>query len=182
MLYLTIALSSEGWDEEKQEFVDPITQTLQLEHSLVSISKWESKWCKPFLSGKEMPTEEVLDYIKCMNLTPDVDPDVYNYLTRNHIDQVVDYIGAPMTATTINEDESKGKVGREIITSELIYYWMVALQIPFECQYWHLNRLITLVKVCNVKNQPPKKQNQQDVMRRNAALNAARRKKLNSRG
>lgn len=181
MLYLTIVLVPERWDEEKQEFVDPITQTLQLEHSLVSISKWESKWCKPFLSGKEMPMEEVLDYIKCMNLTPNVDPGVYDYLTQKHIDQVIEYIGAPMTATTIRE-EKNGKGGREIITSELIYYWMVALQIPFECQYWHLNRLITLVKVCNIKNQPPKKQNRQDVMKRNAALNAARRKKLNSKG
>lgn len=181
MLYLTIALGPEEWDEEKQEFVDPITQTLQLEHSLVSISKWESKWCKPFLSGKEMPTEEVLDYIKCMNLTPNVDPDVYNYLTKTHVDQVVAYIEAPMTATTINDSDNK-KGGREIITSEVIYYWMVALQIPFECQYWHLNRLITLVKVCNIKNQPPKKSNRNDTMRRNAAINAARRKKLNSRG
>ena len=181
MLYLTIALGPEEWDEEKQEFVDPITQTLQLEHSLVSISKWESKWCKPFLSGKEMPTEEVLDYIKCMNLTPNIDPDVYNYLTKAHVDQVVAYIEAPMTATTINDSDNK-KGGHEIITSEVIYYWMVALQIPFECQYWHLNRLITLVKVCNIKNQPPKKSNRHDTMRRNAAINAARRKKLNSRG
>ena len=181
MLELKIALSPEGWDEEKQQFVDPITQTLQLEHSLVSISKWESKWCRPFLSDKEMSAEETLDYIKFMTLTPNVDPDIYNYLTRKHLDQITEYIAAPMTATTFS-DEKNSKRGREIVTSELIYYWMVALQIPPEYQYWHLNRLITLIKICNIKNQPPKKSSTRDIMRRNAAINAARRKKLNSKG
>lgn len=181
MLQLKIALGPEGWDEEKEEFVDPISVILDLEHSLVSVSKWESKWCKPFLSNKGMTPEETLDYIKFMTLTPNVDPDVYNHLTQDHIDQVTEYIGAPMTATTINEDKNS-KGNREIITSELVYYWMITLNIDFECQYWHFNRLITLIKVCNIKNQPPKKRSKQDIMSRQMALNAARRKKMNSKG
>lgn len=181
MLRLTIPLGPETWDEEKNEFIQPKVQILQLEHSLVSISKWESKWCRPFLSDKGMNYEESIDYIKCMTLTPNVNPEVYNYLTNENIELVKDYIGAPMTATTITEEKNKKGRG-ETVTSELIYYWMVALQIPFECQKWHLNRLMTLIKVCNIKNQPPKKRSKRDIMSRNAALNAARRKQLNSRG
>lgn len=181
MLRLVVPISPEGWDEIKNEFVEPKTQVLNLEHSLVSISKWESKWCRPFLSKAEMSVEEVLDYVKCMTLTQNVDPDVYNHLTSEHIDKVRDYISAPMTATVITEDKN-GKGSREIVTAELIYYWMIALQIPFECQKWHLNRLLTLVKVCNIKNQPPKKRSQRELMSRNTALNAARKKQLNTRG
>jgi len=181
MLQITIPLSPEGWDEEKQEFVQPKSQTLQLEHSLVSLSKWESKWCKSFLSKKDKTREETLDYIKCMTITQNVSPDVYNHLTAKNIEQINDYIGAPMTATYFSE-EKQGKVNNEPVTSELIYYWMVALNIPFECQKWHLNRLLTLIRVCNIKNQPPKKRSRRDIMSRNAALNAARRNQLNSRG
>lgn len=181
MLQLVVPISPEGWDEEKQEFVESKTQTLQLEHSLVSVSKWESKWCKAFLTKNEKTLEETLDYIKCMTITQNVNPDVYNHLTRENIEQVNNYIGAPMTATFISEDKNS-KGSREVVTSELIYYWMIALQIPFECQKWHLNRLLTLVKVCNVKNEPPKKRSKRDIMSRNTALNAARRKQLNTRG
>ena len=181
MLRLTIPLSPEGWDEEKQEFVEPRTVTLLLEHSLISLSKWESKWCKPFLGKEEKTYEETIDYIKCMTTTQNVDPDAYNHLTQENVNQINEYISAPMTATTFR-DEKKGRINNEIITSELVYYWMVALQIPFECQKWHLNRLLTLIKVCNIKNQPPKKMSKGDVMRRNAELNAARRKQLNSKG
>ena len=181
MLQLTIPISPEGWDEEKGEFVEPRTVTLELEHSLVSLSKWESKWCKAFLSKDEKSPEEILDYIKCMTITPDVDPDVYSHLTRENFTQVNQYIEAPMTATYFHDDKS-GKGGREIITSELIYYWLIALQINWECQYWHLNRLITLIRVCNVKNAPPKKMSKRDIMSRNASLNAARRKQLNTKG
>lgn len=122
-----------------------------------------------------------MDYIKCMTITQNVDSDVYNHLTAKNIEEINNYIYAPMTATTFSEDKN-GKVNREIITSELVYYWMVALQIPFECQKWHLNRLLTLIRICNVKNQPPKKMSKRDVMSRNAALNAARRKQLNTSG
>lgn len=181
MLRITVPISPEGWDEVKGEFVEPKTQTLQLEHSLVSLSKWESKWCKPFLSSNEKTAEETLDYIKCMTLTQNVDPDVYNHLTAKNIEEINQYIYAPMTATTFSEDK-RGKGSREVVTSELVYYWMIALNIPFECQKWHLNRLLTLIRVCNIKNTPPKKMSKRDIMSRNAALNEARRKRLNTTG
>ena len=172
---------TEQWDEVNQEFITSNRQILRLEHSLVSLSKWESKWKKPFLSNKEKTYEETIDYIKCMTLTQNVNDTVYNLLDKDNIEKINKYIGDPMTATTFKEDPNK-KGGREIITSELIYYWMISLNIPFECQKWHLNRLLTLIKVCGIKNQPPKKMSKKDVMSRNAALHAARRKQMNSRG
>ena len=181
MLTLRIPISQEGWDEEKQEFVEPRCQTLQLEHSLVSLSKWESKWQKPFYSKKEMTDEEALDYIKCMTLSKNVDPDVYTHITRENVKEVMDYIENPMTATTFGKND-KGQVNKEVITSELIYYWMIASNIPFECQKWHLNRLITLIRVCSIKNTPPKKRSKREIMSRNAALNAARRQQMNTSG
>ena len=181
MLTLRIPISQEGWDEEKQEFVEPRYQTLQLEHSLVSLSKWESKWQKPFYSKKEMTDEETLDYIKCMTLSKNVDPDVYKHITRENVKEVMDYIEKPMTATTFGKND-KGQVNKEVITSELIYYWMIASNIPFECQKWHLNRLITLIRVCSIKNTPPKKRSKREIMSRNAALNAARRQQMNTSG
>lgn len=181
MLRIEIPLTPEGWDEEKQEFVEPKTQALQLEHSLVSLSKWESKWCKPFFSTTDKTFEEVLDYIKCMTLTQNVKTEVYDHLSENNILQINEYINAPMTATTFNEHSEKGR-SKEIITSELIYYWMIKLNIPVEFQKWHINRLLTLIRVCEIKETPPKKMSQAEIMRRNAALNAARRQQLNSRG
>jgi hypothetical protein len=154
---------------------------LSLEHSLVSLSKWESKWCKAFLTKDEKSFEETLDYIKFMTLTQNVDSEVYNYLTNGNISEINEYIEAPMTATYFS-DEKTSKTSREQVTAELIYYWMIALNIPFECQKWHLNRLLTLIKVCNIKNQPPKKRSKKDIMSRNAALNAARKKQLNTKG
>ena len=182
MLTIEIPIDSEGWDEAKQEFVESRTQSLQLEHSLISLSKWESKWHKPFLSTKEMTDEETLDYIKCMTLTKNVKPDVYNHITRENMNDVVNYISDPMTATTFYKDE-KGANNRETVTSELIYYWMIASNIPFDpCQKWHLNRLITLIRVCGIKNTPPQKRSRREIMSRNAALNAARRQQMNSKG
>lgn len=172
---------AEQWDEVKQEFISTREQTLKLEHSLVSLSKWESKWCQPFLSKKDKTVEQTIDYIKCMTLTQNVDPNVYNLLTKDNILKINEYISAPMTATTFHQ-ENRGGGNGEIITSELIYYWMVSLNIPFECQKWHLNRLFTLIKVCSIKNQPPKKMSKKDILSRNASLNAARRKQLNSKG
>lgn len=172
--------ANELWDERRQEFVQIDSQVLELEHSLVSLSKWESKWNKAFLSKEPKTYEESIDYIRCMTLTQNVNPDTYLGLTNEQINEVNKYIEAPMTATTVNNKNSKRS--REIVTSELIYYWMISLQIPFECQYWHLNRLMTLIQVCNVKNAPPKKMSKRSIMSRNAALNAARRKQLNSNG
>lgn len=181
MLQIEIPISPEGWDEEKQEFVEAKTVTLRLEHSLVSLSKWESKWHKAFLSKGEKSVEETLDYVKCMTVTQNVDPDVYNHLTTENIRQVNDYIANPMSATVIYDDQKAGP-SRETVTAELIYYWMISLQIPFECQKWHLNKLLTLIKVCNVKNAPPKKRSKSELASQYAAINAARRKKLNTKG
>lgn len=181
MLQLAIPVSPEGWDPVKEEFVEPKTVILQLEHSLVSLSKWESRWCKPFLSNNGLTNEESLDYIKCMTISKHVDPDVYNHLTKKNVDAVIEYINAPMTATTFSKDE-RGKHNKEIVTSELIYYWMIAYNIPSEYQKWHLNRLLTLIRICSIKNAPPKKMSKGEIMRNNAALNAARRAKLHSKG
>ncbi len=181
MLQIIVPITPEKWDEKTEKFIEPKTKLLQLEHSLVSLSKWESKWCKPFLSKNEMSNEETIDYIKCMTLTQNVDPSVYEHLTQQNIEEVVQYINAPMTATTFSKDENR-KTNNEIITAELIYYWMIASQIPFECQKWHINRLITLIRVCSIKNQPPKKRSKRDIMQNNTALNAARRAKMHTRG
>lgn len=171
------------------ELYDPVTNTfsdikeqkLNLEHSLVSISKWEAKWKKPFISKDPKTEEESIDYIRCMTITQNVNPEVYLNMPVSVYKQIEDYIDDPMTATWINRNEPKAP-NRQIITSELIYYWMVAYRIPLECQKWHLNRLLMLIQVCDEKNKPPKKMSKRAIMSRNAALNAARRAKLNSKG
>lgn len=180
MLTITIP-AREMYDEKTETFISSKAQTLQLEHSLVSLSKWESKWCKAFLSKEEKTLEETIDYIKCMTITQNVDPNVYNALTNSNITDINNYIAAPMTATTFYEVNQRGSK-KETVTSELIYYWMISLNIPMECQKWHLNRLLTLIRVCNVKNEPPKKMGRSEAARRYASLNAARRKQLNSKG
>lgn len=179
MLRITVP-SREFWDESKNEFVTTKAQTLQLEHSLVSLSKWEAKWQKAFLSKKEKTYEETLDYVRCMTLTQNVDPEVYYRLTNENIQEINNYISAPMTATYFAEDKSRPS--RETVTAELIYYWMISCNIPFECQKWHLNRLLALIRVCNIKNSPPKKRSKRDIMAQNAALNAARRKQFHTKG
>lgn len=181
MLQITIP-ATEMWDEINERFVRTKEQTLSLEHSLVSVSKWEAKWHKSFLSSKEPKTmEETLDYIMCMTLTQNVNPEVYSRLSRENFKAINDYIENPMTATQIYENKGGGH-NQEKITSELIYYWMIALNIPMECQKWHLNRLLTLVRVCNIKNKPPKKMSKRQLMSRNASLNAARRQRMNTSG
>lgn len=180
MLEITLP-AAQGWDESKEEFVYWGETTLKLEHSLVSISKWESKWNKPFLVNNNKTDEELMDYIKCMTVTPKVDPTEYNRLTSAHITQIENYIKAPMTATTFRKEEGSGGRG-EIVTAELIYYWMIALNIPMKCEHWHLNRLLTLVRVCNIKNSPPKKANKRDIANRYAELNRIRRQKYGSKG
>lgn len=181
MLQLKIAIGPEGWDEENEMFVEAESVTLDLEHSLSSISKWESKWCKSFLASKELTVEETIDYIKCMTLNPYVDSSIWSYITNEHINKVTEYISSPMTATTVREDKS-AKKNNEIVTAELIYYWMIASNIPFECDKWHLNKLLMLIRVCSVKNGPSKKMSRKEQFAQQRALNAARRKKHNSRG
>ena len=180
MLELTIP-RTDLWDERNQRFIPVKEQKLRLEHSLVSLSKWESKWCKVFLSKEQKTYEETIDYIRCMTLTQNVDPLVYRCITNSHIDAVNTYIEEPMTASTVKEEKG-GPINRQQITSELIYYWMTAYHIPFECQKWHLNKLFTLIRVCDIKSRPPKKHSRREIMKRNAALNAARKKKWNTKG
>ena len=180
MLRITIP-ATELWDERIEKFVQTEETTLLLEHSLVSISKWESKWCKPFLSKTEKTTEEAIDYIRCMTLNDDVDPNVYTSLTNENMAKINEYIDSPMTATTFSNIEGR-KPNREIVTSEIIYNWMISLQIPSEYENWHINRLISQIRVCSIKNAPPKKMSQSEVMRQQRELNAARREQFNTKG
>lgn len=181
MLQITIP-ERELFDEKTGEFFQTKEWTLRMEHSLVSLSKWEAKWSKAFLSKKPKTTEETIDYFRCMTITQNVDPIAYKFLTPDNVEEINQYINAPMTATYFSDDKKSIGGRGETVTSELIYYWMIALNIPFECQKWHLNRLIALIKVCQIKTQPPKKMSQGEILRRNVALNAARRKKLHSKG
>ena len=185
MLQITIP-EREFFDSEKQEFVYLKEQKLVLEHSLISISKWESKWKKPFLNKEQKTVEESRDYVRCMTLNKDVDPTVYTTLSNDVFAKINAYIEDGMTATWFNEQNAKNMLGRNsgtAITSEIIYNWMVSFQIPFEpCEKWHLNRLLTLIKVCELKNAPKKKMKRKDIYARNAALNAARKKQFGTNG
>lgn len=177
MLYLEIP-ELEWYDEEKNEFRRTKSIRIQLEHSLVSLSKWESKWKKPFLNRKEKGTvEETIDYIHCMTITQNVPEYVYDYIVSNSdlVSKVNEYMDDPMTATWFSDKkEGKGIPPRRVVTSELIYCWMTKLQIPFECEKWHLNRLLTLIKVCESENAPPKKMSAKELAQRNMAINSQR--------
>lgn len=174
---------TELFDDVTQTFSTIHKQTLHLEHSLLSISKWESKWNKPFLSRESQNKNEFIDYIKCMTLDKKVDSNTYLGLTNDDIVKIQKYIDAPMTATIFyDKGSSNSRNNRKRITSERIYYWMISFNIPFECQKWHLNRLMTLIKLCQIENEPRKKVNPQETANRYAAMNAARRKALNTKG
>lgn len=180
---LTIVVPpSEWYDERTGLFSSTREQTLRLEHSLVSISKWESKWQKPFLGHNEKSLEEIIDYIRCMTLTQNVEPRTYYALTEENIKDVTNYISDKRTATWFRAENNR-PFSREVITSELIYYWMIACNIPFECEKWHINRLLTLIRICQIKNAPQKnkKVTKSDLESRRA-LNEARLKKYNTKG
>lgn len=180
MLEITIP-KCEFFDEEKEEFIYVKETTIKLEHSLVSLSKWESKWHKPYLVDTQKTTEELIDYIRCMTITQNVDDNAYFALTEQNINEIGVYINNPMTATIIR-DVSNSTSNKSFITSELIYYFMFSYNIPIECQKWHLNRLLTLIQVFNVKNSPPKKMSQEEIFARNRELNAKRKQMLNTKG
>lgn len=179
MLHIVIP-KQELWDEKTERFVNVKETKLSLEHSLVSISKWEAKWHKSFFSTKDKTSEMMLDYIRDMTLTQNVNPDIFNYLTEQNILEIKEYIEDSHTATTINNRSNTSR--REVITSELVYFWMVTWGIPFECQKWHINRLLTLIEICGIKNQTDKKMSRQEQFSQQRALNAARRKQFNTRG
>lgn len=187
MLTITIP-GGEFYDEVNNKFFEVKEQKLVIEHSLVSISKWESKWKKPFIdtlsnwskNPNSINMDEIYDYIRCMTLTQNVNPDVYKFIPSNVINDIFEYMNDPMTATWFKAEEKNRK--GEVVTSELIYYWMTACNIPFECQKWHFNRLMVLIRIAGEKNQPPKKMNKNNILKQNRALNAQRRARMKSRG
>ena len=170
----------EFYDETDSSFITFKKESLQIEHSLVSLSKWESKYKKPFISNFEMTPDEVLDYIRFMTITRNVDPLVFQALPEEALDKIKDYISDSMTATTFTDESHGGN--RERITSEIIYYWMLSLNIPVEFERWHLSRLLTLIRVCEVKSSKSKKMPRAEVANKYKELNAARKKKYNTKG
>lgn len=180
MLTITV-LGKEYWDEQAQEFFTRDDVVLELEHSLVSLSKWESKWEIPFLGPKDKTTEQVLSYIEMMTLTPISSGEVFHRLSQDNVSEINTYLDAKMTATWFADTPNAPRTG-EVITAELIYYWMTAFQIPFECQYWHLNKLFTLIKIANLKNAKPKKMSRADVAQRNRELNEQRKAEFGTNG
>jgi hypothetical protein len=171
----------EAYNEETQKFVLTQTFTMHLEHSLVSLSKWESEFERPFLGDGKKSAEELLWYIQAMTLTPNVPPEIFDRLSEENIEEINAYLARKMTATTVNDQQHRGPQ-REKITAELIYYWMIALNIPFECQYWHINKLMMLIRVCNHKNNPPKTMTRRELINRNRQLNAQRRAQYGTTG
>lgn len=172
----------ELFDNDSQRFLTIPGFVFHLEHSLFSISKWEAEFQKPFFGKQEKTIAETLAYIRCMDLDADTDPQLYSRLGRNEIDTIKRYISDKQTATWFSEKPNHGPPSRETVTSELVYYWMITLGIPFECQYWHFNRLQTLIRVCLLKQEKPRKMSRSELASRNAALNAARRAKFGSLG
>lgn len=176
-----IISGQEFFDDKKQEFIVSKPQIFQVEHSLVSLSKWESKWHKPFLGKEDKTNEETIDYVRCMTVTQNVKSDVYEKLPSEIFDTIKTYIEDPMTATWFSE-RGGAKKNKEVVTAEVIYYWMIAQNIPVEFQKWHLNRLLTLIRVCSIKNNPPKKMGRKEMLANRKALNDSRRAQLNTKG
>lgn len=180
MLTIHVVLS-DGFDESTSEFVPVEAFSLELEHSLASLSKWESIHEEPFLPKEVMSQEESLSYIKCMTLTPNVPEEVFQKLSDDDYMVINAYTNRKMTATWF-APERKNTTNSEVITAELIYYWMFSFGIPLEAENWHLNKLLTLIKVFGKKNEPEKKMSKADLAARNRALNEQRRRELGTKG
>lgn len=180
MLTITIP-ETELYDEKTNTFFTTQKKTIKLEHSLISASLWEAKWKRCFTSKPPSTAEETIDYIKCMCLDKNIDDLVFRAIPMEEYQKVLDYIADPMTATKIT-DRSNSRGNSEQLTTEVIYFYMTAFNIPFSCEKWHLNRLLTLIKVCSIKNGGDQKMGKHDIMNQNKALNAARRAKMHSKG
>ena len=180
MLQLTIP-PSEHFDHKKREFLKLPGYEVELEHSLVSLSKWESIFEIPFLGSETKTTDQVLTYIKCMTITPNVPPEVFSRLSKENLAEINAYIDAKMSATWFNDSPNQPK-SREVITAELIYYWMISFNIPIEFEHWHLSRLFTLIKVFNIKSQKQKPMSRSEILARNRELNAKRRSQAGTKG
>lgn len=189
MLEITIPKQHyEFYNESENEFsvVDVKETTIQMEHSLISLKKWEQKWQKPFLNNDQKSKEEQIDYFRCMTLSKNIDPNVYNWIPIDELNKIMEYIKNPMTATTIwfrgNKTIGAQKNQNETVTAELIYYWMIALMIPIEFEKWHLNQLLTLIQVVNIKNGKDQKLDKVTAAKERDRLNAKRRAMLKSKG
>ena len=176
---LTINITDEYWDNDKQEFSYPTKATITLEHSLLSISKWEAKWHKPYMGSENKTHDEFYSYIQCMSLKGEIDETTLGSLTRKNLEDILNYIEDPMTATTVKEDSSSVcGVPKTFVTSELLYSYMVNYRIPVEFEKWHLNRLLILIKVLNEQNKEPKKRSERELIRDYAKIREANRKKF----
>lgn len=184
MLEITIPARNNLWDESLQEFISTKECHLKLEHSLISVRKWEERWKKPFASKEKKTKEEIIDYVCCMSLTKDVDPISIAFMPLHLMEEIIQYIQDPMSATKINNRLLKGASTNvhEVITAELIYTWMILLNIPIEFEKWHLEKLLTLIKLVNIKSQPEKKMSKKDSIAYMNAANELRRKKYNTKG
>lgn len=171
----------ELYDEANNRFITRKGCVLTMEHSLLSLAKWESKWHVPFLTDKQQTIEQTIDYYRCMTITKNVNPSIYENIDQKIADEIDKYINDPMTATWFN-NTSSSKEDRSVITAEIIYYQMIALGIPFECEKWHLNRLMTLIRVVSTKSAPPKKMSKDEILAQQRRLNAERKARLNTKG
>ncbi len=179
---LTVTIpGKELFDQQSKTFITIPATTVTLEHSLLSISKWESKWKRSYFIKEPMTIDQSIDYIACMCLTKNIDPKIFRFMDKKTAQEISNYIADPMTATTIKHRDKKPS--REIITSELVYYWMVNFGIPFDpCQKWHFNRLMTLIEIATIKEAGDQKMPRKEMLKQRALLNSQRKAKYNTHG